>query len=160
MVMMILLGLAAWIATCIIVEAEVFRDVREAITKLYKRHPNWWTFKLKYFVECHMCTGIWVAAIIALFVPPIVSSGIVGWGLTALAIKGIAHLFLVVHKLGEAKTDWLKNDTILNAFGPEDDEDDFPHEAIRNRWDCLKANNKNEDTEESAAWECLKKPVE
>lgn len=111
MITMLLLGLAAWIATSTIVEAEIFRDVREAVSKLYCRRPNWLTYKLKYFIECHMCTGIWVCALIAFFVPPFVSTGLVGWGLTALAIKGIAHLALVVQKLAEARTDWLRNDS-------------------------------------------------
>jgi len=105
LITMLMLGLAVWIATCIIVDAEIFRDVREAVNRLYTAHPNWLTYKLRYLIQCHMCTGIWVAAIVAFFVPPVASSGIVGWGLTALAIKGIAHLFLVVHKLGEALTD-------------------------------------------------------
>jgi hypothetical protein len=131
---MLLLGLAAWIATSTIVEAEVFRDVREAIFKLYDRRPNWWTYKLKYFVKCHMCTGIWVSAVIALFVAPVASSGIVGWGLTALAIKGIAHLALVVQKLAEARTDWLNNDSILNAMGPAEELERI-HDP---KWDCLK----------------------
>lgn len=115
MAVLILLGLAAWIATCTIVEAEVFRDVREAVDKLHERKNNWFTFKLRYLIHCHMCTGIWVSGIIALFVNPIVSGGFFGWALTALAIKGIAHLTLVVHKLGEAKAnadnanaEWLR----------------------------------------------------
>lgn len=125
MITTILLGLAVWIATSTIVEAEIFRDVREAITKLDIRYSNWLTHKLRYFIGCHMCTGIWVASIVAFFVAPVASSGIVGWGLTALAIKGIAHLFLVVQKLAEAKTDWLRNDSILNAFGPQDNDEEL-----------------------------------
>lgn len=100
-----LLGLAAWMATSTITEAEIFRDVREACEKLYENHPNWWTYKLQYLVKCPMCTGIWVSALIAFFVPAIASSGIVGWGLTALAIKGVAHGFLILQKLAESKTD-------------------------------------------------------
>jgi hypothetical protein len=108
---MFLLGLATWIGTSIIVEAEIFRDVREACDRLHIRVNNWATYKLRYLLQCHMCTGIWVAAIVALFVPPIASSGIVGWALTALAIKGIAHSFLVLQKWGEAATENFKSQT-------------------------------------------------
>lgn len=99
-----LLGLAAWMATSTITEAEIFRDVREACEKLHDRKQNWWTYKLQYLVKCPMCTGIWVSAVIALFVPPIASSGLVGWGLTTLAIKGFAHGFLILQKLAESRT--------------------------------------------------------
>jgi len=104
LIIFLLAGLAAWIATSTIVEAEVFRDVREACDKIHEKHNNWWTYKLRYLIHCHMCTGIWVSAVVALIVPPFVSGGILGWALTALAIKGIAHSFLVLQKLGEAVT--------------------------------------------------------
>jgi hypothetical protein len=106
---MLLAGLAAWIATAIITEAEIFRDVRDACDKLHDKHNNWWTYKLRYLIHCPMCTGIWVSAIIALFLTPIVSVPVVGWGLTALAVKGIGHLFLIFQKLAEAFTDQAKN---------------------------------------------------
>jgi hypothetical protein len=114
MVLMILFGLAAWIATSTIVEAEVFRDVREACDKVHERHSNWWTYKLRYLIHCHMCTGLWVSALIALFVPPVLPITFVGWGLTALSIKGIAHLFLIVQKLAESSTDKANSATALN----------------------------------------------
>lgn len=113
MISLIILGFAAWIATSTIVEAEVFRDVREAADKLHDKHNNWWTYKLRYLIHCHMCTGIWVSALIALFVSPVISTGFVGWGLTALAIKGIAHLLLVTQKLAESYTD--KNKAIAET---------------------------------------------
>lgn len=103
-------GLAAWIATSTIVEAEVFRDVREAIDRLHERKNNWFTYKLRYLIQCHMCTGIWVAAVMAIWLPPLVATPVIGWGITALAVKGIAHLFLVLQKLGEALTDRAKKD--------------------------------------------------
>jgi hypothetical protein len=101
MVTIFLAGLATWIITSTIVEAEVFRDVREACDKVHNKYNNWWTYKLRYLLHCHMCTGIWVSAIIALFIPAFISGGIVGWGLTAFAIKGIGHSFLVLQKLFE-----------------------------------------------------------
>jgi len=104
MVTIFLAGLAAWIATSTIVEAEIFRDVREACDRVHEKHDNWWSYKLRYLIHCHMCTGIWVSAIVALFIPAFVSGGLFGWALTALAVKGIAHSFLVLQKLGEAVT--------------------------------------------------------
>lgn len=104
MITFLLAGFAAWIATSTIVEAEVFRDVREVTDKLHEKYNNWGTYKLRYLIHCHMCTGIWVSALIALMVPAFVSGGILGWGITALAIKGIAHSFLILQKLGEAIT--------------------------------------------------------
>ena len=111
---LLVLGLAAWIATTVIVESEIFRDVREAIDRLHDRKNNWFTYKLRYLSGCHLCAGIWVAAIIAFFVTPFASSGFVGWGITALAIKGAAHLFLVIQKWAESKTDLNKSDVALN----------------------------------------------
>ena len=105
-----LAGLATWVATSTIVEAEIFRDVREGFAKLYDKKPNWLTYKLRYLVQCHMCTGIWVAAIVALMVPSFVSGGFLGWGITALAIKGIAHSFLVAQKFLEGLTDMAKRE--------------------------------------------------
>jgi hypothetical protein len=117
MLTLLILGLAAWIATSTIVEAEVFRDVREGCDKIHDRFNNWWTYKLRYLLHCHMCTGIWVSAVIALFVNPLLGSGFIGWGITALAIKGVAHSFLVLQKLAEAftnrqnaATEWSKKD--------------------------------------------------
>jgi len=103
-IVLLLAGLAAWIATSTIVEAEIFRDVREGCDKVHEKYNNWWSYKLRYLVHCHMCTGIWVSAIVALFIPAFVSGGLFGWALTALAIKGIAHSFLVLQKLGESVT--------------------------------------------------------
>jgi hypothetical protein len=111
MIEVLFLSLATWMITSIVVEAEIFRDVREAFDKLYNRWPNWLTYKLKYLIGCHLCTGIWVAGIVALAIPPVVSSGFIGWALTALAIKGIAHVFLIAQKAVEAWTDYNRNET-------------------------------------------------
>lgn len=116
----LLAGLAAWIATAVITEAEIFRDVRDACDKLHDRHNNWWTYKLRYLIHCPMCTGIWVSAIIALFLTPIVSIPVAGWGLTALAVKGIGHVFLIVQKAAEAYTDRQKSQTEWSQFDLED----------------------------------------
>lgn len=117
MISLIILGFAAWIATSTIVEAEIFRDIREGCDKIHSRFNNWWTYKLRYLLHCHMCTGIWVAAIISLFVTPVIGSGFVGWGLTALAIKGVAHLLLIIQKLAESKTDLNRSENEnINKF--------------------------------------------
>ena len=135
MVTIFLAGLAAWIATYTIVDAEVFRDVREACDKVHDKHNNWWTYKLRYLIHCHMCTGIWVSALIAVFIPPFAFGGIVGWGLTALAIKGIGHSFLVLQKLGEAITS-QKN---VQA------ESDAEYLEERRKWQTLQANAESVD---------------
>ncbi len=116
MIIYVLAGLAAWIATSTIVEAEVFRDVREACDKIHEKHDNWWTYKLRYFIRCHMCTGIWVSALIALFIPPVISIPVIGWGITALAIKGIGHSFLILQKLFEAITNRRNAETAWSEF--------------------------------------------
>ncbi len=131
----LLLGLATWIGTSVIVEAEIFRDVRQAIDRLDVRYDNWLTYKLRYLIQCHLCTGIWVAAVISLFVAPIASSGVIGWGLTALAIKGIGHLFLVLHKLGDAYTNKLKADSEMLQHEIHDDEVATLPE--NDWWNCL-----------------------
>lgn len=115
-----LAGLAAWIATAVITEAEIFRDVRDGCDKLHKKYNNWWTYKLRYLIHCPMCTGIWVSAIIAFFLTPIVSTPFVGWGLTALAVKGIGHLFLIAQKLAEAFTNQAKSRAAAQEWDLED----------------------------------------
>lgn len=112
MTVAILAGFAVWLATLTLVEGEIFRDMREAVDRLHKRHNNWWTFKLRYLTQCQLCTGIWVAGIVALFINPVIGSGFFGWGLTALAIKGIGHLILVFQKWIEAVTDAAKSDAV------------------------------------------------
>lgn len=132
--LVIFLGIANWLATTILVESEVTRDYREWINRKADTAANRkayflggndrkWNFtetekqvrlrvnrvaflwnKLRYFVGCHLCTGTWVGLVMAAFIAPIVSIPFVGWVLTGLTIKGIGHLFLVVHKAGEAWT--------------------------------------------------------
>lgn len=120
MVTIFLAGLAAWIATAVITEAEIFRDVREACDKVHDKFNNWWTYKLRYLIHCPMCTGIWVSAIIAFFIPPFVASGFIGWGLTALAVKGIGHGVFVFQKLAESIIDRKKAQTEWSQFDLED----------------------------------------
>lgn len=107
--LLVFLGIANWLATTILVEAEITRDYRDWINSRYERtsevfHPRkkWAWYKLKYLVGCHLCTGIWVGLVMALFIPPVIGTPFVGFVFTALIIKGIGHLTLVAHKLGEA----------------------------------------------------------
>jgi hypothetical protein len=108
--LIVLLGLAAWMATTVLVEGEIFRDFRELFDKLDTKYDNWLTNKLRYLVGCHLCTGLWVGLVIAAFIPAVASSGVVGWVLTGLAIKGVAHLFLVIQKAAESWTDWNRHE--------------------------------------------------
>jgi Protein of unknown function (DUF1360) len=106
---LLFLGLANWLATTVLVEAEVTRDYRDWINKKYEQanefptsRSAWAWYKLKYLVGCHLCTGVWVGFAMALFIPPIVSVPFVGYVLTALTIKAIGHATLVFHKWGES----------------------------------------------------------
>ncbi len=127
--LIVLLGFANHLATSIITESEITRESRAFLERLHQRAvarlhssahieawseedyraPRWhaWaeliTRKLSYLHGCHLCAGTWVGLVMAAFVPPIVSSGLVGWALTGLAIKGVGHIVLVVHKYLEAK---------------------------------------------------------
>jgi hypothetical protein len=102
------LGLACWIATVIVTESELTRPARDWIatrtehaTVAGRRSKRVWQ-RLCYLAGCHLCTGTWVAGLLALFVPPAVSGGVVGWLVTALIIKAVGHAVFVLHKLGEA----------------------------------------------------------
>lgn len=92
-------GLACWVATLIVTSSFLFQDLRSWLATRQELGPVW--FKLAYLFHCHLCFGVWVALAIALFIPPVVSSGVAGWLITALAIKGIGHLTYIVQKAGE-----------------------------------------------------------
>lgn len=89
-------GLVNWLATTIIVEGEVFKEVRE----WFDNHaPK----KLGYLVHCHLCAGTWVGLGLSLFVPgPIVTVPLVAWFLNALLYKAVGHLILQAFAWGEA----------------------------------------------------------
>jgi hypothetical protein len=119
--LILLLGLANHLATMIVVESEVTRESRtwlarkafvastEAVPELGRanRRDRFWAklwHKVDYLHSCHLCAGTWIGLAMAAFLPPVASSGVVGWLLTGLAIKGTGHMVLVLHKLGEART--------------------------------------------------------
>ena len=95
-------GLVNWIATLVLVEGKIFEPVRNAVSGEY----------LSYFVRCHLCTGVWVGiaeavAFTALGAPV----PFAGWWLVlanALAFKAVGHLILVLHKLGDAVINRVK----------------------------------------------------
>jgi hypothetical protein len=100
----VLLGLANWIATTIIVESELFRPLRDRLAweadRAYRPFGSWrFTVlsKLQYLVGCHLCTGTWVALIEACFVTLGLSSGLPGIVLSALVFKAIGHTALNVN---------------------------------------------------------------
>lgn len=106
--LMLMLGVANWFATTLIVESELFRPLRDfpaerynnAVAKESHRGAAFWS-KIRYLVGCHMCTGTWVGLAMALFVPWVVG-GFAGYLMTALVIKGIGHLVLMLVNMGEA----------------------------------------------------------
>lgn len=109
--LLLFLGVANWLATLILVESEVTRDYREWIGRradyanefpIVNPLKAFLWHKLRYLVGCHLCTGTWVGFLMALFITPIVSVPVIGTVLTGLVIKGIGHLFLVIHKAGES----------------------------------------------------------
>lgn len=127
LVTMILLGIAVWFATELVVDSRFFEPMRDWLESRYKEvrtkelrayydddmaaaakdlliyHKTgpaltWKSGTLKWLtllVSCKMCAGTWIGLLVALFVAPIVSVPLVGWVLTGLTLKGIAHLILI-----------------------------------------------------------------
>jgi hypothetical protein len=92
-------GLVNWLATWIIVEAEVFREVREWFKAKCASLPNKTLGKkLCYLVECQLCAGTWVGLGLSLFLggPMEVSIPMIGWMLNGLLYKAVGHLILEV----------------------------------------------------------------
>lgn len=99
------LGFINWIATTIIVESELCRPVREYCERKRKwfdieknrprtpqEEPVLWR-KLHYLVQCHLCTGTWVALVeAAAFGGPF--HGVTGYFANALLYKAVGHLVL------------------------------------------------------------------
>jgi hypothetical protein len=110
------LGLANWFGTLLVVESEFFRPLRAWLEDRYanaeRRFANWFWWKINYMINCQMCAGFWVALFLAPFAPALFPFF---WGagfiVTALVIKAIGHLILVLHKYGEEKTNLAKSET-------------------------------------------------
>jgi len=102
------LGLVNWFGTVLVVESEFFRPLRDWIGARYdnaeRRFTDWFWWKAGYMINCHMCAGTWVALALVPFAPALFGAGVLPYVVTGLLIKAIGHLILVVHKLGEEKT--------------------------------------------------------
>ena len=107
---------AHWLIVQYVVEAEITRPFREWVGGLYQecynsyppervgriecKHPavqwsksTWRRPKLKYLVDCRMCSGFWVAVTfgIMLGLSP----------LTTLAVAGLSHWLFIVQRIAE-----------------------------------------------------------
>lgn len=70
-------------------EAQVMEALNVSGSKFWR--------EARYFVHCHTCTGTWVGfALAAVAVHPLVLHGVVGFVVTALAIKALGHITLDV----------------------------------------------------------------
>lgn len=117
-------GLVCWMVTTIIVEAELTKGPREWLENHHFRHQKvigmkqstkvpWmrepilmetrrsriW-FKIGYLAHCHLCAGVWVGILLALFIPGpfngVVTPVAVAVVLNGLTYKAIGHLTLIV----------------------------------------------------------------
>lgn len=98
--LLVLMGIANWLATTLLVDGVIFAEVRELVKRNEGR--GWICAKAAYLVGCHLCTGTWVALTMALFVPAVVDVPVAGTVLTGLVIKGIGHLVLLLVNMGNA----------------------------------------------------------
>src|SRR2546423_1102812 len=99
---LIVAGLINWLATTVLVEGKIFEWLRNMVTGE----------NFAYLVRCHLWTGVWVGiaeavAFTALGAPEPYAA----WALllaNALAFKAVGHLILVLHKLGDATINRIK----------------------------------------------------
>ena len=104
-------GLVNWLATLILVEGKIFQWLRDLPEGEY----------LRYLFGCHLCTGTWVGILEAIWLTALAPYALpfAGWWLVlanALAFKAAGHMFLVLHKLGDAKID--QNRAGAKVFAP------------------------------------------
>jgi hypothetical protein len=113
-------GLVCWLVTLILVESELFRPLRQwlelrrdlavhgpvardwnwrfehapyAVQALHPRRARRWE-KARYFMCCHLCTGVWVGLALGLLLPGPLEL----WVLNGLLFKAVGHLALCVQK--------------------------------------------------------------
>jgi hypothetical protein len=95
-------GLINWLATTVLVEGKIFEWLRNSVNGEY----------MAYLVRCHLCTGVWVGIAMAIaFTALGAPEPYTGWWLllaNALAFKAAGHMLLVVHKLGDAVINRIK----------------------------------------------------
>lgn len=84
-------GLVNWLVTLIIVESELFREVRDWVDT---HAPE----KLRYLVHCHLCCGTWIGLALALVLPgPLVAvHPLLTWFLNGLLYKAVGHVTLEI----------------------------------------------------------------
>lgn len=115
----LLLGLACWVATTIVVESEIVKPLRSFVgrktnacklrnraaviardTKGARRSKRQHAvlFKLDYLLTCHLCAGTWIGLVIAGVVggPVQLGNTFVAVVANGLVIKGVAHFVLGV----------------------------------------------------------------
>lgn len=118
MVTLLLLGIACWFGTLLVVESEFFRPVRRWIddreTAAQRLLTAWFWSRAAYMINCQMCAGMWVGLALAPFAPMIFGPGILQFLVVAVMIKGIGHFFLVVHKYLEELTNHHKAQRALD----------------------------------------------
>lgn len=111
--LLILMGIANWLVTTVLVDGEIFAEVRDRVKR--QKHRGWICAKAAYLVGCHLCTGTWIGLLMALFVPAVVDVPVAGTVLTGLVIKGIGHLVLLLVNMGNA---WIAGVNHDNGTGP------------------------------------------
>lgn len=77
----------AWVITI----GKGFQEVREAATRLYKKHPNYFTKKLDLLLCCPFCMGFWTS-LICYFI--YTYCGIVGNFIIFALLGAICSLFI------------------------------------------------------------------
>jgi hypothetical protein len=107
----LLLGLVNWVATCILVESELFREPREwvhmkdevwgividdgdeRIKRRWRVYDYLW-HKASYLVACQLCTGTWVGIALAIIFGSPFGTGLAAVVAGGLVYKAIGHLAL------------------------------------------------------------------
>lgn len=116
------LGMVNWLASLILVESELFRPLRDRVTakaapprktntgqRWNSRRTALWD-KAAYLISCHLCAGTWIGLALALAVPDVrpFGGGPLGWLLAGLLIKAVGHVTLVLHKVGDAAAQQMR----------------------------------------------------
>lgn len=68
MMNILILMVASYAMSSILVDQKIFDEAREWITKCSSEHPNFFTKKLCQFMSCYFCTGFWCGLFLTAFV--------------------------------------------------------------------------------------------
>lgn len=104
-------GIINWLATWILVDAEVFRELRDGFVAWTKAHlPGVAGRKAAYLVRCQLCCGTWVGlGMAALLSGPLVAvHPAASWFLNGLLYKGVGHLILEAQALAMNHNELLR----------------------------------------------------